>query len=59
MCSFFLSNNHTLSQVFDQNLATPAARDTRLAHMRDVIAGYLASGARANASKEEEAACAS
>ena len=23
---FFLSNNHTLSQVFDRDLATPAAR---------------------------------
>jgi len=60
MCSFFLSNNHTLSQVFDQNLAAPAARDTRLAHMREVIAGYLASGARAGAAiAKQEAACAS
>jgi AcrR family transcriptional regulator len=58
MCSFFLSNNHTLSQVFDQNLAAPAARVTRLAHMRDVIAGYLACGARAG-THQENATCAS
>jgi AcrR family transcriptional regulator len=42
LCYFFLSNNHTLSAVFDQNLATPAAREERLVHMREVIAGYLA-----------------
>jgi AcrR family transcriptional regulator len=45
LCYFFLSNNHTLSAVFDRNLATPAARDERLAHMREVVAGYLAHGA--------------
>lgn len=45
LCWFYLSNNHTLSAVFDRNLATPAARDERLAHMRDVVAGYLARGA--------------
>jgi AcrR family transcriptional regulator len=45
LCWFFLSNNHTLSAVFDRDLATPAARDERLVHMRDVVAGYLAHGA--------------
>ncbi len=45
LCWFYLSNNHTLSAVFDRNLATPAARDERLAHMRDFVAGYLAHGA--------------
>jgi AcrR family transcriptional regulator len=45
LCYFFLSNNHTLSAVFDRDLATPAAREERLDHMRQVIAGYLASSA--------------
>jgi AcrR family transcriptional regulator len=44
LCWFFLSNNHTLSAVFDRNLAAPAAREERLAHMREVVAGYLAHG---------------
>jgi hypothetical protein len=38
---FFLSNNHTLSQVFDRNLATPAAREARLAHMTALVTGFL------------------
>jgi AcrR family transcriptional regulator len=38
---FFLSNNHTLSQVFDRKLATPAARDARLPHMIAVVVGFL------------------
>jgi AcrR family transcriptional regulator len=39
---FFLSNNHTLSQVFDQNLAAPAAREERLEHMTALVTGFLA-----------------
>ncbi|MCU0804239.1 MAG: TetR family transcriptional regulator [Burkholderiales bacterium] len=39
---FFLSNNQTLSAVFGRDLATPAARAERLAHMIDVVLGYLA-----------------
>jgi AcrR family transcriptional regulator len=39
---FYLGNNHTLSAVFGRDLAAPAARDQRLAHMADVILGYLA-----------------
>jgi len=38
---FFLSNNHTLSQVFDRNLAAPAAREERLAHMTALVTGFL------------------
>jgi AcrR family transcriptional regulator len=38
---FFLSNNHTLSQVFDRDLATPAAREERLAHMTALVTGFL------------------
>jgi AcrR family transcriptional regulator len=38
---FFLSNNHTLSQVFDRDLATPAAREARLAHMTALVTGFL------------------
>jgi AcrR family transcriptional regulator len=45
LCWFYLSNNHTLSAVFDRSLATPAARNERLAHMREFVAGYLARGA--------------
>jgi AcrR family transcriptional regulator len=44
---FFLSNNHTLSAVFGRDLATSAARAERLAHMIDVVLGYLAAAASA------------
>ena len=37
---FYLGNNHTLSAVFGRDLATPA-HAARLAHMTDVILGYL------------------
>jgi len=44
---FFLSNNHTLSQVFARDLATPAAREERLAHMTALVTGFLTNrGAR-------------
>ncbi len=39
---FYLSNNHTLSAIFGLELMTPAAHDARLAHMCDVILGYVA-----------------
>jgi AcrR family transcriptional regulator len=42
---FYLSNNHTLSAVFDRDLARPAARRDRLAHMTGMVLGYLAHGA--------------
>ncbi|HSD52880.1 MAG TPA: TetR/AcrR family transcriptional regulator [Burkholderiales bacterium] len=38
---FYLSNNHTLSQVFDRDLASPAARGERLAHMTALVTGFL------------------
>ena len=38
---FYLGNNHTLSAVFGRDLATARARRERLAHMTDVILGYL------------------
>ncbi len=38
---FFLSNNHTLSQVFDRDLAAPAARGERLEHMTALVTGFL------------------
>jgi AcrR family transcriptional regulator len=38
---FYLGNNHTLSAVFGRDLATPESRAERLAHMTDVILGYL------------------
>jgi len=41
---FYLSNNYTLSAVFGRDLATARARRERLAHMIDVVTGYLAAG---------------
>jgi AcrR family transcriptional regulator len=38
---FYLGNNHTLSAVFGRDLGTEEARVARLAHMTDVILGYL------------------
>ena len=38
---FFLSNNHTLSQVFDRDLASSPAREERLAHMTALVTGFL------------------
>jgi len=38
---FYLGNNHTLSAVFGRDLATAQARRERLAHMTEVILGYL------------------
>jgi AcrR family transcriptional regulator len=38
---FYLGNNHTLSAVFGRDLATPPAREERLAHMVEVVLGYL------------------
>ena len=41
---FFLSNNHTLSAVFARDLARPVRRRERLAHMTDLVLGYLRHG---------------
>jgi hypothetical protein len=38
---FYLGNNQTLSAVFGRDLGTEHARVARLAHMTDVILGYL------------------
>ena len=38
---FYLSNNHTLSAIFGRDLMTAKARHERLAHMCDVILGYV------------------
>jgi len=38
---FYLGNNHTLSAVFGRDLASGRAQCERLAHMTDVILGYL------------------
>lgn len=38
---FYLSNNHTLSAIFGRDLLSAKARNERLAHMCDVILGYL------------------
>ncbi|WP_332774843.1 TetR/AcrR family transcriptional regulator [Polaromonas sp.] len=41
---FFLSNNYTLSAVFDRNLMTAKAHSERLSHTCDVILGYVLRG---------------
>jgi len=38
---FYLSNNHTLSTVFGRDLMQAAALKKRLAHMTDLVLGYL------------------
>ena len=38
---FYLSNHHTLSAIFGRDLMTARARNERLAHMCDVILGYV------------------
>jgi hypothetical protein len=38
---FYLSNQHTLSAVFDRNLSSPKAKVERLQHIVDVVFGYL------------------
>lgn len=43
---FFLSNNHTLAQVFDRALRTPAARAARIEHMRAMVLGFLTNRAQ-------------
>jgi AcrR family transcriptional regulator len=38
---FYIGNSHTLSAVFGRDLATHRARRERLAHMTEVVLGYL------------------
>ena len=38
---FYLSNSHTLSAIFGRDLLSAKAKNERLAHMCDVIVGYL------------------
>ena len=38
---FYLSNQHTLSSIFHRNLLSPKARAQRLAHMTEVVLGFL------------------
>ncbi len=38
---FYLSNNHTLSTIFGRDLMRPQALKQRLAHMTDIVLGYL------------------
>ncbi len=41
LSSFYLSNQHTLSAIFNRKLLAPAAKAQRLRHMTDVILSYL------------------
>jgi AcrR family transcriptional regulator len=38
---FYLSNRHTLSAIFGRDLMAPRFREARMAHMIDVVLGYL------------------
>ncbi len=38
---FYLSNRHTLSAIFGRDLLAPKQRAARLAHMLEVVLGYL------------------
>ena len=38
---FYLSNNHTLSTIFGQDLMQARALKQRLAHMTELVLGYL------------------
>jgi AcrR family transcriptional regulator len=38
---FYLSNRHTLSAIFGRDLLAARSRAARLAHMTDVVLGYL------------------
>jgi len=38
---FYLSNNHTLSTIFGRDLMRPQALKQRLAHMTELVLGYL------------------
>jgi hypothetical protein len=38
---FYLSNRHTLSAIFRRDLLAPKHRAARLAHMIEVVLGYL------------------
>jgi AcrR family transcriptional regulator len=39
---FYLSNNYTLSTIFDRDLMAPKAKRERLSHMTDLVLGFLA-----------------
>ncbi len=41
LSSFYLSNHHTLSVIFNRKLLAPTARAERLRHMTEVILSYL------------------
>lgn len=41
LCFFHLSNRHTLSVIFNQELATPERLDRRREHVVSVITGFL------------------
>jgi hypothetical protein len=38
---FYLSNKHTLGAVFGRDLTAPGALAERLAHMTEVVLGYV------------------
>jgi Tetracyclin repressor-like, C-terminal domain len=38
---FYLGNNHTLSAIFSRDLLAPRAKAERLAHMCELVLGFL------------------
>ena len=38
---FYLGNKYTLSAIFGRDLLSPRAKAQRLAHMTDMVVGYL------------------
>jgi AcrR family transcriptional regulator len=46
MAYFYLSNNHTLGAIFNQNLLSSKAKQARLSHMSDIILGYALAESR-------------
>lgn len=48
---FYISNRYTLGAIFSRDMTTAESRDERLAHMIEVVLGYLRSPARAEAGR--------
>ena len=41
MLYFYLSNQHTLSIIFDRPATAPKAMAERISHVKEVVLGYL------------------
>ena len=52
---FYLSNRHTLSTIFGRDLVAPRARAARLAHIGELVIGYLSPSPAAPARRRKVA----